>query len=104
MVEYANYFQLVVLDLEAEFRDETHVKNGLTRMLEKEVLCMWEKVFAFLYPLVTPPPPVGLYLAMPNLQRERHKLEVNGFFGKELERATTADLESSKATTIETYL
>lgn len=40
MVEYANYFQLVVLDLEAEFRDESQIKNGLTRMLEKEVHCM----------------------------------------------------------------
>lgn len=43
-------------------------------------------------------------LAVPSLQRERHKLEVNGFFGKELERATSADLESSKAMAIETYL
>ena len=47
---------------------------------------------------------VGLYLAMPSSQRKRHKLEVNGFFGKELERATSADLENSKAMTIETYL
>ena len=32
------------------------------------------------------------------------ELEVNGFFGKELERATSAGLENSKAMTIETYL
>ncbi|XP_067045437.1 eukaryotic translation initiation factor 3 subunit M-like [Acropora muricata] len=38
MAKYANYFQLVVLDLETEFRDESHIKNGLTKMLVKEVL------------------------------------------------------------------
>ena len=55
MAKYANYFQLVVFDLEAEFRDESHIKlyvrfikwsdskvviHGLTRMLVKEVVRM----------------------------------------------------------------
>ena len=61
------------------------------------------KGLCFLVP-VRQPRQVGLYLAMTSSQRERHKLEVNGFFGKDLERATSASLESSKAMTIETYL